>query len=140
MIELIQSQKTRSGEIRFLPEHAIQFNRMADGFVNLQTKLATAKNQRAGFFRASGGGVQRHGFFSDLRSVLHQFHGLNQLVTAKNVLAAKTVRIGALLDRVALKLVAAMPQPEVILTLMNFRAAAGSKPGIDFAKLHVRFG
>ena len=52
IVELIEGEKTRAGEIGFLAENAVELDGMADGFVNLQTKLAAAKNQRAGFLRA----------------------------------------------------------------------------------------
>ena len=65
-MQLVERQKTGAGKIRFLAQDAIEFDGMADGFVNLQAQLAAAQNQRARFFRALRRGVQRDRFFGDL--------------------------------------------------------------------------
>ncbi len=45
--QLFGGQETHAGEIRFLPEHAVEFDGMADRFVNLQAKLRAAQNNGA---------------------------------------------------------------------------------------------
>jgi len=37
--QLVECQKRRTGEVRFHPQHAIEFNGMPNRFVNLQSKL-----------------------------------------------------------------------------------------------------
>ncbi len=44
IVELIEGEEAHAGEIRFLAEDAIEFDRMADGFVNLQAELAAAED------------------------------------------------------------------------------------------------
>ena len=39
LAELVEREKRRAGEVGFHAQHAIQFNRMADGLVDLQAKL-----------------------------------------------------------------------------------------------------
>ena len=72
-VELVEREKTCAGKIRFLAEDAIEFDGVADGFVNLQAELAAAENERAGFLRTLRGGMQRGGFFADARCVLQKF-------------------------------------------------------------------
>ena len=79
IVQLIEGEKTRAGEIRFLAENAIEFDRMADGFVNLQAELAAAENQCAGRFGAMRGGVERDGFFGDPRRILDELHLLRRV-------------------------------------------------------------
>src|SRR5579859_6223600 len=59
IIQLVERKKTGAGKIGFLAENAIEFNGMADGFVNLQAKLASPENQRRFFLGALRGGVER---------------------------------------------------------------------------------
>src|SRR5208337_1347127 len=42
VVQLIQREKACSRKVRFLPENAVKFNRMANRFMNLQSQLATA--------------------------------------------------------------------------------------------------
>src|SRR5579883_1972642 len=43
LVELVERQETRPGEIRFLSKHAIQLDRMSNGFVDLQSELAAPR-------------------------------------------------------------------------------------------------
>src|SRR5256885_13410396 len=72
MVQLIERQKTRAREIRFLAEDAVQFDRMADGFMNLQSELAAAEDECADLFRALRYRMERGGFFGDEWRVPHQ--------------------------------------------------------------------
>ena len=103
MVQLIERQKTRAREIRFLTKNAVQLDGVADRFVNLQPELAAAKDERADFFRALRGGVKRDGFFGDNRRVSHQIKRFNEFVTLQRMLAAKTIGIRTLLNFFALK-------------------------------------
>ena len=71
---------------------------MADGFVNLQAKLRAAENNCAGSLGTLNSGVERNGFFGDVRRVTDKVERFNQLVALQGVLAAKTVGVGTLLD------------------------------------------
>ncbi len=140
LVELIERQKTCAGEIGFLAENAIEFDRMADGFVNLQAELASAKDERSGFLGALRGGMKRDGFFGNARRVLQKFERLDKFVAFERMLAAETVRVGALLNFVALEGSGGDAAASDHFSLMNAGADAGGKPGIDFAKLHAGFG
>src|SRR6266481_722796 len=65
LVELIERKKAGPGEIGFLTENAVEFEGMANRFVNLQTKLAGAEDDGAGFFRTLRGRMQRGGFLRD---------------------------------------------------------------------------
>ncbi len=52
LVQLIESQKTCAGEIRFLAKNAIQLDGMADRLMNLQPELAGAEDECADLFRA----------------------------------------------------------------------------------------
>src|SRR5208282_5395341 len=112
---------------------------MANGFVNLQTELAAAKNQRSGLLRTLRGGMQRGSFFSHARCVLQKLERLDEFVAFQSMLAAKTIRIRALLNFVALKRSGGDTTASDQFALMNARADTRRKPGIDFAKLHSGF-
>src|SRR6476646_8233402 len=139
-IKLVESEKTCARKIRFLAEHAVKFDRMADGLVNLQTELATAKNQRPRFFRALRGGMQRGSFLAHAARMLQQFERLDKLVTLQGMLSAEAVWIGSLLNLIALEGSRSNAAACDHFTLVNARADAGSEPGIYFAKLHTGFG
>ena len=139
MVELIDAQKTSAGKIGFLAENAIEFDRMADRFVNLEAELATAQDYRAGFCGALWGGVKRDRFFRNLRRVLEELKGLDEFVAAEDVLSAEAVGIGTLLDGVILERGGYEPAAGNDATLVNLRTGARSEPGIDLAELHVGF-
>src|SRR5690242_7339783 len=69
LIQLIQRQKTGACKVGFLAEHAIKFNRVTDGLVNLQAELAGTENQGARFLRTLRGRVKRRGLLAHARSV-----------------------------------------------------------------------
>src|SRR5215471_5400037 len=100
MIQLIDAEKTSAGKVGFRAEDAVEFDRMADRFVNLEAELATAQDYRAGFCGALWGGVKRDRFFRNLRRVLEKLERLDEFVAAEDVLSAEAVGIGTLLDGV----------------------------------------
>jgi len=100
VVQLIERQKTCACEVGFLAKDAIEFDGMADGFVNLQTKLAATEDQCPGFLRALSCRMQPDGFLSDSRRVSQQLHRFNEFIAAENVLPAETVRIRTLLNAV----------------------------------------
>src|SRR3984957_10760790 len=71
-VQLIECEKTRAGEIRFLAKHAIKLNRMPDRLMNLQTKLAATKNQGACCLRRVRRRMERTSFLSDARRIFDQ--------------------------------------------------------------------
>src|SRR3974390_2505892 len=113
---------------------------MADGFVNLEAKLAATKDQRASLFGTLRGGVKRDGFFANARRMLHEFHRFDQFIATEDVLTAEAVRVGALLDGVTLKRHSDYAAAGHEFALMEPRTGRGCKPGIDLAELHIRFG
>src|SRR5580698_10764470 len=76
---------------------------MADGFVDLQPELAAIQDQVEAAFGALIGRVQRNGLLRHERRMGQEIELVNQLVALELVLAAERIRIGALLDLVALK-------------------------------------
>src|SRR5882757_7880839 len=66
IVQFVESKKTGTGKIGFLAENAIEFDRMAHGFVNLQAKLAAAEDQRGLSFGALSGGVEGNRLFRHL--------------------------------------------------------------------------
>ncbi len=124
LVELIECKKTRAREIRFLSQHAIQLNRMPHRFMNLQTQLAAAQNQRTRFLRALRRRVQCHRFFRNHRRMFQQIQRLHQLIPLQRVLPSKTVRIRPLLNFVALKRSGHNPAAGNHFPLMNPRPDA----------------
>ena len=94
-------EETHARKIRFHAQHAVELNRMADRFVNLQAQLRAIENDRALPLGALGGRMQRNRFFGDALRMGHQVERFDQFVAAQHVLSAKTVRIRALLDFVS---------------------------------------
>src|SRR5712664_1715707 len=90
LVQLVERQKTRAGEIRFLAKNSIQLDGMADRFVDLQAELAAAEDEGADLFGALRRGMKRNGFFRDDRRVFYQIERFNQFVTLQRMLAAKT--------------------------------------------------
>src|SRR6266576_118451 len=93
VVQLVEGQKTRAGEIRFLTKNAVQLDGMADRFMNLQAELAAAEDEGADLFRALRRGMKRGGLFRDARRVSHQIERFNEFVTFERMLAAKTIGI-----------------------------------------------
>ena len=138
-VQLIESQKTRARKIGFLPEDTVQFDGMSNRFVDLESQLAGAQDERADFFRALRGRMECGGFFGDDGSISHQIERIDEFVALESMLAAKTIRIRTLLNFLALKRSGGNAAAGNHLALMNTRADAGSEPGIDLTELHVRF-
>src|SRR5437899_1890217 len=113
---------------------------MADGFVDLQAKLGAAEDEGANFFGALRGSVESYGFFGDERSVFQQVERFDEFVALESMLAAKTIGIRTLLNFFTLKRSGGNAAAGDYFTLVDARADAGGKPGIDFAELHVGFG
>ena len=84
--------------------------------------------------------MESGGFFGDNGGVFQQIEGLDEFVALQGVLAAKTIGIGTFLNLFALKRSGGDSTAGNYLALVNARADAGGKPGIDFAELHVGFG
>src|SRR5258708_36990858 len=113
---------------------------MPDGFVNLQAEVGAGEDQAGFFFGAWRGGVEGARLFGHLRSVLKKIHRFDEFVAAENVLAAKAVRVRTLLDGIAFEAGGDDSTARVEASLVDFRADAGSEPGINLAELHVGFG
>ena len=139
LVQLVKRQKTCAREIRFLSQDAVEFDRMPNRFVNLQTELVPRKNQGAEFFRALGRGMKRGRFFRNHRRMLHQVQRINQFVAFQRMLPAKTVGIRAFLNFFALERGRPDAAPGNHFALVYPRTNAGREPRIDLAKLHVRF-
>src|SRR5579859_977674 len=139
IIELVESEKTCARKIRFLPEHAIELDGMADRFVDLKSELAAAKYQRAPFLRTLRRGMKGRGFLADTPRVVQQVERLDELVTLQGMLSAKAVWIGSLLNLVALEGSRGNAAACDHFALVDARADAGSEPGINSAKLQASF-
>jgi len=71
------------------------------------------------------------GFFGNDWSVSHQIERINEFVTLESMLAAKTIGIRTLLNLLALKRSGSNAAAGNHFALVNARANAGRKPGID---------
>src|SRR5581483_5165322 len=49
--KLIKRKKRSAGEVRLHPQHAVEFNWVPDGFMNLQSELGTIKDEIESSFR-----------------------------------------------------------------------------------------
>src|SRR5678815_2271960 len=98
MVQLVQRQEAHAGVIRFRAEDAIQLDRVADGFVNLQPQLRAIENQIELAFGTLVGGVQRDGLFGDTRGVFQKLQFVYQLVAFQLMLTAEGIRVRALLN------------------------------------------
>ena len=96
--QLVERKKGRAREIRFHPQHAVQFDRMSDRLVDLQTQLRAIENNGERTFRTLIGLVQRDCFFGDAPRVLDQFQFFDQFVAFVLPLSAKRIRIRTLHD------------------------------------------
>ena len=121
-IELIESKEARPSKIGFLPEDAVELDGVADGFVDLQSKLVSRKDQRAGALRTLRGGMQCDRFFGYAGGVPQQIERLDEFISLQRVLPAKAIRIGPLLDLIALKRRGRDAAAGLDLALMNARA------------------
>ncbi len=83
--------------------------------------------------------MQRDGFLGGERRVCKQVQRFDELVALQRMLAAKTIGIGTFLNLLALKRRGGNSASGNHFALVNARANAGGKPGIDLAKLHARF-
>src|SRR5260370_15146368 len=83
--------------------------------------------------------MQRKGFFGDYRRFFQQVERFDEFVALEGMLAAKTIGIGSLLNFFALKRGGGNAAAGDYFALVNTRANAGRKPGIDFAELHAGF-
>ena len=97
-MQLVEREEAHPRVIGLAAQHAVQFDRMADRFVNLQPELRAVQNQVEFAFGTLFGGVQRHRLLGDARSVLHQAQLVHQFVPLQLILAAEGIRVRALLN------------------------------------------
>ena len=140
LAQLFEREEAHAGEIGFHAQHAIEFDGMADGFVNLQAELRAFEDDVALALRALRGLVQRHGFFGDALRVADQVERFDQFVAGELVLAAEAIGIGALLNFVAGEAGGHDARAGLHLDLMDARAERGGVPLLDAAELHGGFG
>ncbi len=93
VVQFVQREEAHAGVIRFGAQHAIQFDGMADRFVDLQPELRAVENEIEHAFWTLIGGVERHGLFGDTRRVFEQPHLIDQLIAFQLVLPAERVRV-----------------------------------------------
>ena len=138
--QLLESKKRSARKICFHAEHAIQFNRMPDGFVNLQAQLRSIQNDCGRAFRALVRMMQRDGLFRHAPRILHQFHFFDQFIAAVLPLPAKRVRIRPLLNLRTGKRIRRIARAGRIFCLMNVSALGRKKPRLFALKVHAGFG
>ena len=139
LAQLLEREEAHAREIRFHAQHAVEFDGMADGFVNLQAELRAFENDGALAFGTLRGFVQRDGLFGDALRVADQIERFDQFVAGKLMLAAEAIGIGALLDFVAGETRGHDARAGLHLDLMNARAEGGGVPLLDAAELHGGF-
>ena len=120
--QLVERQKRSAGEIRFHPQHAVEFDRMPDRFVNLQPQLRAIENDVELAFRTLIGMMQRHRLFGDPPGVFEQLQFIDQLISLVLPLPAIRIRIRPLLNLISRKRVRRIARAGRVLRLMNVRA------------------
>src|SRR5215472_6509396 len=86
--ELVERRERRAGEVRLPAHDAVELERMADRFVDLQRDLIAGKHDIHPAARALIGGEKRHRFFADAPRVLEQLRFADDLVPAGLIEAA----------------------------------------------------
>src|SRR5581483_9254345 len=97
-VQLVEREEAHTGIVGLAAEHAVEFDGMAHGFMDLEPELGAIQDEVEFALGALGGGMQRNGFFRDASDISHQVPFLDQFVTFELVLPTERVRIGAALD------------------------------------------
>ncbi len=92
LAQFLERKKTHAGEICFHAQDAVEFDGMADGFMNLQAKLRAFENDGALALRTLRGFMQSESFFGDALRVAGQIERLDEFVAGKLMLAAEAIR------------------------------------------------
>src|SRR5205823_1862441 len=98
LAQLIESEKAHARVIGLAAQYAVELDRMAYRFVNLQAQLRAVEDEIEASLRALIGRMQRHGLLGDARSVSEQVQLLDQLVALQLMLSAERIGVGSLLD------------------------------------------
>src|SRR5262249_13525408 len=138
--KLVHGEETHARKISFLPENAVEFDGMADRFVNLKAELRAAQDDRAGFFRTLRGGVKRHSFFAGASGIADKIERFDELLAFESVLAAEAIGIRTLLNFAAGKTGGNDSGAGLHFHLMNHRADGRNENLVDFAEGHRAFG
>ena len=96
--QLVEREERGAGEVRFHAQHAIKFDGMPDGFVDLQPELRAIENDVEHAFGTLVGVMQSHGFFGDAAGILDEVQFINQFVSFVLPLSAERIRIRPLLN------------------------------------------
>ena len=139
LAQFFEREETHAREIRFHAEDAVEFDGMADGFVNLQAELRAVENERLRALGRLRRRMQRDGFFGDARRVAHQVERFDQFVARELMLPAETVRIGALLNFASGKRGGDDARAGLHLDLMDRRTDRRREELLDAAKRHGSF-
>ena len=102
-VQLVEREEAHAGIVGLDAQHAIELDRMADRFVNLQPELAAIEDEIESAFRAGIGGVQRDRLFGDARRVTEQVELVDEFVAFQLILAAERIRVAPLLNFVVLE-------------------------------------
>src|SRR5258708_32634782 len=78
--QLVDSEEGRTRKIGLHAEDAVEFDRMSDGFVNLQAKLRAVKNNVEHAFGRLICLMKRYGFFGNAPRVVDQLQLFDQFV------------------------------------------------------------
>src|ERR1700691_3824024 len=113
---------------------------MANGFVNLQAELRTPENNCLGTLGTLRGRVQRDGILRRTLGIPRQVESFDQFVALQSVLAAETIRVGALLNFGAGKTGGDDSRAGMHFDLMNHRADAGNEKLVNPLEGHRTFG
>ena len=117
--QFFQRKKGSAREVCFHAKNAIEFDGMADGFVNLQSQLRTIKDDIEPAFGALIGVMQCNGFFRDATSVLQQLQFFDQFVSFILPLPAVRIRIRTFLNFISRESVSGVSRAGRIFRLMD---------------------
>ena len=138
VIQLIQREEAHARVVGLAAQHAIEFDRVADGFVNLQAQLRAVQNQVEFAFGTLVGGVQRHRLFGDPRRVLQQAQLVHQFVALQLILSAEGVGERALLDLAVLVAQRRKARAGETASLIDHGAQGGDEDLPPLLELHRR--
>ncbi len=140
LAQFLGGEERHAGEVGFHAEHAIEFDRMSNRFVDLQSELRRIENDVVIALRTLIGFVQGDGFFRDASSVLQQLQFFDQFVAFVLPLTAERVRIRALHDLASGERVRGVTGADSRLHLVDVRAVGVVEPLLVTAEIEVGLG
>src|ERR1035438_9893315 len=137
--QFVEREERSTGEVRFHSQHAIEFDGMSDGFVNLQSELRAVENDVECAFGTLVGMMECYCFFRYAAGILQQLQFFDQLVPFVLPLSAIRIRIRPFLNLVAGKRICSVARTGGILGLMDVAALRRYEPLLLAIEVEVGF-